>query len=486
MKFCLSLFIFIFVAYSFAQQNESQLAIEKLSKDSNLTSASISFFAYDLKKEAVVASFDPKRCLVPASTTKLWSTATALEILGSSYVPKTEVYYTGEITKEGVLKGDIIIKGFGDLTLGSQYFRDRENMRDFFKEWMNYFPANNIRFVEGNVIADASALGYFGVPDGWSWSDMGNYYGAFPSGLTIFDNMMELYFQTAAQSGGSTQITSTNPHIEDFKIQNFVTSDNISSDNAYVFAAPYSSSAFVTGTLPLNQSKFVVKAAIQNPELFFAQEFQRQLQAIGVGVSGLITGKKLLIDTSNDDVLARLSRPKKLLFTHYGDGIIQIINLINQRSINLYAEHLIHWIALEKSNFGDHKTGMNVLRNYWSTKIDLQSARITDGSGLSRSNSISAYHFVELLKYMQKNTYFENSLPISAETGTLKNLCKDQKCSGRIKAKSGSIAGVKAYAGYAYSENGNKIAFAIIINNYQCSSTELTKLLTPVLNTLVS
>lgn len=484
----LTLFIafhFGFTLVSIAQNHKTQTAIDQFASSPKMKSASITFMAFDLTENKLIASYDPDRVLIPASAIKLWSTAGALDILGSNYAAKTEVYYTGKINEEGILQGDIIIKGFGDATAGSKYFGNRETMRNFFNDWVSFFPANGIKVIVGDVIADASSLGYFGVPEGWTWSDMGNYYGAFPSGLTIFDNMLELYFNTSAQKLGATTITRTNPAIPEFEIKNYVTSDAIQSDNAYVFAAPYASTAFVNGTLPLNRQNFIVKAAIQNPEDLFAQEFLQAIRKSGVQVKGKHSSRKILQDTKDLDQLERLEAKKTLLFTHYGYGLTEIIKVVNQESVNLFAEHLIHWIALEKDGgIAYHKKGMEILNVHWKSKFDIESARITDGSGLSRSNSVSARHFIELLKYMKDNVYFENSLAVTGQIGTLKNLCNGLACSGKIKAKSGTINSVKAYAGYAYPKNGNKIAFAFIVNNHQCTSSELKTMMESVLNSI--
>jgi D-alanyl-D-alanine carboxypeptidase/D-alanyl-D-alanine-endopeptidase (penicillin-binding protein 4) len=478
---------FITFANVRAQSHPAQKAIETFAQQPQMKAASITFLAVDLTTNKAIASFDPHRSLTPASTTKLWSTAAALELLGTNYAPKTEVYYTGKISDEGILQGDVIIKGFGDPTAGSEYFGKRDAMRDFFNDWVAFFPANNIKVIVGDIIADASALGYYGVPEGWTWSDMGNYYGAFPSGLTLFDNMLELYYNTSPNKYGSTSITRTSPPIPEFDIKNHVLSDNIQSDNAYVFAAPYSPVAYVTGTLPVNRQNFIVKAAIQNPEDLFAHEFLHAIRKGGVQVIGNPLSYKVLTDTKNLDKLERLEAEKTLLFTHYGYSISEVIKVINQKSVNLFAEHLIHWIAVEKDGKrGYHKQGMEILNNYWKTKFDMESARITDGSGLSRSNSISAQHFIDLLTHMKTNSVFENSLAISGQTGTLKNLCKGQNCSGKIKAKSGTINGVKAYAGYAYPPNGSKIAFAFVVNNHQSSAATLKTMMETVLNALVS
>lgn len=484
-NFILSILLFT-LNWSLAHEKKAQSAIESFAKLNSMKSASISFLAVRSKDQSVVASFDAHRTLVPASTAKLWSTAAAFEILGASYKPKTVVSYSGNLSTDGVLRGNLFIEGFGDVTLGSSYFVARENMLDFFQEWISILKSKNIKSIEGNIYTDASALGYFGVPEGWTWSDMGNYYGAFPSGLSVFDNVLELYYTTSKNQHGETRITKTNPIIEGFRIENHVTSAATSSDNAYVFAAPYGTEAFVTGTLPVNQQDFIVKAAIQNPEDLLAKEFYKALIKYGVDVFGKPLSRKILQDKQDTIQLAQLNQKKTLLFTHYGKELLEVLKIINHRSNNLFAEHLLHWIALEKEGIkGYHNKGVAILNSFWKSKFDVDNIRLMDGSGLSRSNNVSAEHFVKLLNYMKNNTLFESTLPISAQTGTLKNFCSGQPCAGKIKAKSGSINGVRAYAGYLYKTDGEKILFAFLVNNYSGNSSDLTAQMEHVMNAML-
>ena len=79
---------------------------------------------------------------------------------------------------------------------------------------------------------------------------------------------------------------------------------------------------------------------------------------------------------------------------------------------------------------------------------------------------------------------FENSLPLAGCTGTLKNVCKNQLGHGRIRAKSGSLTRVKSYAGYVDSKSGKKLAFSIIVNNFNCTSFQLVKHMEVLFNQL--
>jgi D-alanyl-D-alanine carboxypeptidase/D-alanyl-D-alanine-endopeptidase (penicillin-binding protein 4) len=79
---------------------------------------------------------------------------------------------------------------------------------------------------------------------------------------------------------------------------------------------------------------------------------------------------------------------------------------------------------------------------------------------------------------------FLNTLPIAGKSGTIASLCKNQPGEGRIYAKSGTISKIKSYAGYVFSSSGKKIAFAITVNNYNCTNMELRKQLEEIFNAL--
>lgn len=478
---------FIFSASVFATEVELQKALTNFVNKPDLKHASVSFLAVDLANNQVLAQHDAKRLLAPASTTKLWSTAAAFELLGAEYRPKTQVLYTGTIVGS-TLNGNIVIRGFGDVSLGSSYFTSREKMRAFLDNWADSIKHLGIASISGHILADASSFGYFGAPDGWSWGDMGNYYGAFPSGLTIFDNMMELFFSTPAKVGASTTLVRTNPTVPNFVFQNYVLSDNITSDNAYVYGAPYSNYAFVTGTLPMNKSAFVVKAAIQNPEFVFACELQAALIRKGIVINTSPLANNTLDPIEKEKTQAILKEKQTLILTHQGANLFQVSEFINFKSVNLFAEHLPCWIALEQKGIGHHKEGMKIIQEFWGSKFDVSASRINDGSGLSRTNAISAQNFIDLLTFMHTspNKEFDLTLPIAGESGTLKNVCKGQAGQGRIMAKSGTMSKVKSYAGYVKTKSGKKLAFAIIVNNHANSSSALTSQIETVFNAMAS
>jgi D-alanyl-D-alanine carboxypeptidase/D-alanyl-D-alanine-endopeptidase (penicillin-binding protein 4) len=467
-----------------AQSNKVQAALDLFADEITSDGAALTFKAVNLESGNIVAQYNKDMKLPTASIMKLFTTSLAFEELGKYYRPSTKFYIDGEIDSSGVLNGNLWIQGGGDPSLGSRYFNKRGNERDFLYEMVDSIIARGISKINGNIIADGSAFGYYGASEGWTWGDMGNYYGAGPSGCTIFDNMTYFDFATSSALNDSTVITCFEPHIEGLTVYNKVKTSKVQKDNAYIFGAPFSYDRLASGTLPFGKESFEVKASIPDPEWLLAQELtfelNQKIEVMGQPVSyRQMTYNSVQIPTYDD---------KSLIYTHYGKMLNTIADLVNMRSVNLFAEHLLCWIGLNRTGSGSTESGALYAMNYWQKKLG-QTVFISDGSGLSRKNAASASDFCELLKYMEKAKSFEDlksTLPIAGKTGTLASVCRGQAGSGRIYAKSGTMTRIKAYSGYVYSSSGRKLAFCIIVNNHSTPNYQLVKKMERVFNMMAN
>ncbi len=464
-----------FVSNLFAQQTA---VIQQVINYSGFDKASISLYAIDVKTNEIIYDFQGSKLLAPASTVKLFSTAYALDVLGKDYQPTTKLYYQGNV-KDSILNGDIWIVGGGDMSLGSKYF-STDNKDAFLHQWAQKVKASGIKEIHGNIYVDASDFGYEGAPDGWLWEDVGNYYGAAFTGAMIYDNILEYHFQTA-KAGTRAQLKYTVPQIDSLTFQNQVLSSTRSGDNCYIYGATYAYNKEGRGTLPQNSPDFIVKGSMPDPEVMLASEFQRVLGDNHVKLSGIATSTRLV-------AVERPQQSWKPLLEYQGTAIRELIKATNFESINVFAEGLMRLPVYANGMQATTSIASEQMQDYWKTKLDLKDIYLTDGSGLSRSNAVSALDFCRLLIYMQQATdapiYFE-SLPISGESGTLKNVAKNQVAAGKIHAKSGTMKRVKSYAGYAETQSGRRIAFAFILNNYTCTSKQATQQLEILMNELV-
>lgn len=463
-------------------QNTVQQAINSFASEPCFLHAGISFSAVDCATGELIATLNPTLSLAPASTTKLFATATAIEILGASYSPKTRLYIDGIIHADSVLSGNLWIRGGGDPTLGSRYYNGDGLEDQFLQKWADTLLKMGIKKITGSVISDASEFGYQGAPDGWSWSDMGNYYGAGASGLPIYDNMLRYNFKTSTTVGSKTVLTSTFPEIPELNFTNYITAGG-KGDNSYIFGAPYSLDRFGTGTLEKGVNRFVVKGSLPDPELTFAAEFVRVLGTKGIQVlSGYANTRK---QPSQSPTIRYAT--KQLIYTHNGKTVGSIAWWTNMKSVNLFAESLLCLVGYGTNGVGTTDNSLNKLDAFWRDKINTKGLYINDGSGLSRTNAISSDHFCQLLQYMTKAKEFQtfyNTLPIAGVSGTLSSVCKNQPGENRVHAKSGTMNRIKSYAGYVESTTGRRIAFAIIVSNFSCSNDVTLSKIEKIMNTL--
>ena len=457
-------------------QNE----LNKFVNDTKHAHASVSVNVIDIETNKTIISHNPKLRLATASTAKLFSTSTALEVLGKDFRAKTRMYYDGNIDSMGVLHGNIWIRGGGDPSFGSKYFPKEKPV---FDEWVNAIKKLGIKKIDGAIIGDASEFDYNGAPDGWSWSDLGNYYGAGASGLTIHDNLIELHFKTSSKVGRVSRITKTVPVVPGLKFKNYVLSSQKRGDNSYIYGAPFSLDRFITGTLPVSNNDFIVKGSLPDPELQFANELfiaiNNQSIAINAGYKAIRTIDREKFKNDYSKMV--------LIHTHKGEKLIDILKITNHKSINLYAEHMLYLISHQKNNFGSIEGGLKIIQSKWSEEKGFHGLKVKDGSGLSRTNAISSENYTTLLYWMnlsKKAESFFSTLPVAGKSGTLKSLCKGQSGQGKVFAKSGTMSGIKSYAGYIHSVSGKKYAFALIVNNHLGSTREVKRKMGLLLNKL--
>lgn len=455
--------------------------LAKLKVDKDLKNALISFYAIDTKTGETIAETNQDMGMIPASTQKLFTTATALELLGADYRFKTKIQYSGKIDKtKKVLYGNIYIKGGGDPTLGSKYFYKNKQFA-FIDSATRAIKKAGINSVSGRVIADASIYSNEIASPKWLWEEVGNYYGVAGTGLTVHDNLYEVHFKSSYLPGKLTRIINIKPYIPNLKFINEVVSSDIRSDEAYIYGGPYTYTRYIRGTIPKGKPDFFIKGAMPDPAYYLAWRFQQRMDSLGIKCTEKASTIRLL-SLNGDSIKGK----RITLKTIYSPKLIEIIDITNKKSNNLYAEHLLSLVGYIKNKQGSLDSCTKAVFYFWKSKgMDTDGLHLWDGSGLSRLNSISAKQFVFLLRYMKnKGKYFAafyNTLPEAGKSGTLKHLGRNTIIQGNVRAKSGSVARVRAFAGYVKTKSGRELAFSVNISNYNCSSREVKKKMTALM-----
>ncbi|MEO6636662.1 MAG: D-alanyl-D-alanine carboxypeptidase/D-alanyl-D-alanine-endopeptidase, partial [Ginsengibacter sp.] len=382
---------------------------------------------------------------------KVITAATAFELLGHDFTYKTSLAYNGRI-ENGVLNGDIVIKGSGYPTLGSWRYNGtkEDNIISIFKKAILQHGINEIT---GQVYADESLWNGEATPDGWIWQDIGSYYGAGARAINWRENQYDLFLKSGNSIGDSVTIASTNPpFIDGLHLTSIATAaSKTSGDNAYIYVPLNEEYGYVRGTIPVRENKFGISGAMPHPAKQLAATLEAALKK--VPIEDIATEKEGFDENDSTHIF----------YTYNSPTLDSIVYWFLKRSINLYGEALIKTLGYEHTGTGATDSGVSVIKNFWKNKgIEPSALNIIDGSGLSPGNRVTPASLVTVLEYAKKQKWFPAFYKALPEING-------------IKMKSGSIGGVVSYTGFLKSKNGDEYTFAFIINNYDGAGGEVRK-----------
>lgn len=410
----------------------------------------------------IIYKYDNERSVQPASVMKLVTTAAALSLLGPDYSIPTEVYYDGTVDN-GVLNGNIYIKGYGNAMLASS--RSKFPKESFVNSVIVSLKVEGIKSISSDIIGDGTVLKQSPISTEWTWEDMGNHYAPSISGLNYDDNMFEIILNTS-RKGQKPTVLRIDPVIEGLSIDNQLLSIDYPFDSAYVYGAPYQNTRTLFGAVPHKLPQFKVKGDVPDPAYFATSRVRDAIVSNGIKVGGKVRA----ISNSDFDY-----KDFHLLYKHDSEPLNFIAKQTNVFSVNLFAEMLLRQIALKEGN-GSETDGINaVMRFLKSLNIDTEGIRMFDGCGLAPADRVTTHFIVELLNKMQNNTDFINSFAVAGKTGTVHSFLKNTRLDGKARLKTGTTKAVIAYSGYVVGSDGNTYAVSFIVNNHTCVSSIVRK-----------
>ncbi len=420
--------------------------IKKTIETSEFANARLGMIAIGLKDGRIACGVEAQKLFNPASIHKLLTSIVALDKLGAELRLTTSVYSKDKI-KDGILGGDLVLYGRGAPDLDDKGL----------KNLVSQLKQNGLKHLKGNIIGDESFFKGDNLGDGWSWNAAQWYYGAAASALSINRNQITISLQNGKPKADSKHVELSGEVKPIENIEAIGLKRELGTNKVYVWG---------------NGNTLKARIAIHKPALFSAKILKELLEKHGITVDGeakSIDWKSInKLNTKDANELASIE----------SESLAETIRKMNKDSVNLYAELILRILGkkfgkevpdespkIQKLR-GDDLAGASVIKKWLKdNNIAAKEIAIHDGSGLSRLDLVTPEAIGRALVYAAKSKFaktFKTSLPVSGQSGTLRNRLKN--VSGKILAKTGSITYVNSLAGYARSKDAT-YAFVIISNN---------------------
>ena len=409
------------------------------------------------------------KLMVPASNMKIVTLAAAARVLGWDAHFTTTLESSAPI-EDGVLRGDLYVRGGGDPSINTRNGRGAA----VFADWIAALRSAGIRRIDGRIVGDDNLFDDEGLGAGWAWDYLEADYAA-PVGALQYNEDVAALTVLPGRAAGEPAIVSLAP------------GSGLTVDNRTVTSAAGTPETIqcrrrmnapvleVLGSVPLPAAEpsplapvrtVARTVAVVNPTAYFVQSLREALIAGGIAVSGEA------VDLDDLPAVASGNEPaRRPLATTESQPLRDIAAVMMKVSQNLYAETLLKATGVAASGAGTAQAGRTaVLETLRQWKLDEGSLVMLDGSGLSRYDYVTARLIASLLERLYSDPRhrdaFAATLAVAGKDGTVSTRLLRTRAEGNARVKTGSISNMRSLSGYVQSRDGEPLAFAILANDF--------------------
>ena len=438
--------LFVYVLFSLWLYALPQAIMEEIRK-SGIAKKDVSIYIKEVGNGGkVVASLNANKTRTPASVIKVLTTYAAVLKLGFDYRWPTKFYTTGTV-KQGVLKGDLLIKGFGDPTLNS---RDLDDI-------VAKIRAKGIRRITGNIVIDRS---YFKVDTkNNSGFDKNIYsaYNAMPDAMMFNERISTVCVTPNKKSVYKKNQDGSYKVVNQLKYVNKPCKGRYSWPGVKISHSQSIPTVTLKGSISQRCGKRNICNVLTKPYKSFYYALKEKLRAKGIKVSGSLRMQKI-------------PRNAKSLFTYYSDSLEKIVSKTAKKSNNLYARHLL--LLLGAKVYGAPATlqkGRDAVVKILRSKgaLGYGTLMVDNGSGLSRIAKMTAKNLADMYDnaYDRYGSRWMKTLSIAGVDGTIKRRFRHTVVKNRAWMKTGTVRRVKNIGGYVKNKAGKLYTVVILVNS---------------------
>lgn len=446
------------------------IALDSIFADTALAHAHVGVEVRSAATGETLYELNSERLFVPASNMKLVTGAAALEGLGPDYVFRTDLAVAGSI-RDGVLNGNLVVRGRGDPTLSARF---REDPRDVFRAWADSLRAHGITRVAGSLVGVDSLFSGPSLGSGWSWDDLHSYYATEYGALQYNEGAIRVDVYPGREPG-MPAIVVLDPATQYVQVANRTVTTPAGGETGITISREETGAGLVvTGAMAVDTTAIGRDVAVRDPTMFFLTALRETLRESGIAVEGpAVDADELPLE---DLSVARAMH----LFTHTSPPLAEVLPGMMKPSQNWIAETLLLTVGAELRGVGTAREGaaaVDSMMTDWG--LDAAELKMADGSGLSRYNLVSPDFLADLLARMASSGHADlwlESLPIAAEDGTLARRMATPPLAGNVRAKTGTLSGVRALSGYLDTASGQRLIVSTMVNNHARSAAAVDRM----------
>lgn len=421
---------------------------------------------------------------VPASNTKLFSTALALLRLGPEHRFRTLLIAERPPDSAGRVASDLVLYGGGDPTMSGRPLPYAKGAAAgdplaAIDALAAQAVERGLRHLDGDLIGDDTAYPWDPYPEGWAQDDTLWEYGAPVSALTLNDNTITLTLRPGERPGDPARLFQR-PALEYYAFENRVRTVAGGVRKIAFTRAPGSREPRLSGAIPVGDSGTAMLIAIDDPALYAATALRDALERRGVRIRGRVLARHRSWEGAGEP--PRNAPPGVELARRESPPLIETLRVINKISQNLQAELVLREVARVRRGVGGREAALEELK---SLLAEIGAAKddyhFEDASGLSRLTLVTPALVTRLLRHVYSapagGVAWVSLLPVGAEDGTLASRFEGRPAARRIHAKTGTIAHVSALAGYVERAGKPVLAFSVMANNYNAPASEIRRVI---------